>query len=188
MSKKFLLSSFWLAGVLFLSWALLRPSSNHISPEAAVAEKTVPVELASLGGLPIRIIENRGQAPGGVLYHASTAHHTVLFSAEAVSFRRTLDDATEQIVMRFLGADPAPTVEGTGRRSGRTNMYLGNDPSEWLTDVPTYSSLIYRELYSGVDLTFEGWQCGDVLMFRRQQTDAGIFYVCSKGHCARGGG
>jgi hypothetical protein len=156
MTKRFLLAGFSLAVVLLLLWTFLSPSSNHMSPGAAVTERTIPVELASLGGMPIRIIENRGQAPADVLFHASTAHHTVLFSAEAVSFGRTLDDATEQIVMRFLDSNPMPMIEGTGRTSSRTNMYLGNDPSEWLIDVPTYSSLIYRELYPGVDLTFEG--------------------------------
>ncbi len=37
------------------------------------------------------------------------------------------------------------------RMQGYSNYFLGNDPSKWQSRVPAYSSIVYREVYKGVD-------------------------------------
>jgi hypothetical protein len=39
---------------------------------------------------------------------------------------------------------------------GKVNYLLGDDPSKWVTDLPTYSDIVYNGLYPGVDLTYSG--------------------------------
>ena len=41
---------------------------------------------------------------------------------------------------------------------GRSNYFIGNDPSRWRRNVPQFSRVQYRNLYSGIDLDFYGKQ------------------------------
>jgi hypothetical protein len=34
------------------------------------------------------------------------------------------------------------------------NYFIGNDPSKWQANVPTYGSVLYRDLYPGIDLRY----------------------------------
>lgn len=36
------------------------------------------------------------------------------------------------------------------------NYFIGNDPSKWRTNIPTYAGVLYEEAYKGVDLKFYG--------------------------------
>jgi len=60
------------------------------------------------------------------------------------------------IRLRFAGANPNPTVEGLEPLPGTANFLLGDDPTQWRTNVPTYAAVAYRELYPGIDLVYRG--------------------------------
>ena len=59
-----------------------------------------------------------------------------------------------QLRLRFEGANPAATVVGEDRLAGVVNYFIGSDPARWHTAIPTYESVVYRELYAGVDLVY----------------------------------
>ena len=56
------------------------------------------------------------------------------------------------LALRFLGANPNVVVNGAERTPGNFNYFRGNDPARWQADVPGYGEIVYRELWSGVDL------------------------------------
>ena len=60
----------------------------------------------------------------------------------------------------LIGNDPSKlaTTPLTGLRElpGRTNYLIGNDPSKWHTDIPTYASVEYQQVYPGIDLLYYG--------------------------------
>jgi len=58
--------------------------------------------------------------------------------------------------LRFQAADPVPEITGLDRLPGIVNYFLGNDPSKWHSNLPTYAGIAYRELYPGIDLNYEG--------------------------------
>src|SRR5437016_11123222 len=60
--------------------------------------------------------------------------------------------------MRLVGANPAPEVAGVGELPGKSNYFLGNDPTKWRTNVSTYAKVEYREVYPGVNLVYYGNQ------------------------------
>jgi hypothetical protein len=66
------------------------------------------------------------------------------------------------IGLTFEGANPDPVVTGTGRLAGVSNYLRGSDPDGWLTGVPNYSRVTYRELYDGVDLEWYANRAGEV--------------------------
>ncbi len=58
--------------------------------------------------------------------------------------------------MQFVGANPAAQISGADELATKANYFKGNDSSGWLTDVPTFSRVRYREVYPDIDLEFYG--------------------------------
>ncbi len=54
----------------------------------------------------------------------------------------------------FVGADPVRPV-GTERAPGVVSYFTGPEEN-WLTGVPTFSSITYPDLWPGIDLVYEG--------------------------------
>ena len=57
--------------------------------------------------------------------------------------------------MSLLGASPK-AVTGQNRLMGRANYFIGRDPSKWLTAIPRYGTVRYREAWPGIDLSVSG--------------------------------
>lgn len=60
--------------------------------------------------------------------------------------------------LRMIGADPKAQVTGLDPLPSRSFYLEGKDPSNWRTNVPSYSRVQYTGIYSGVDLVFYGNQ------------------------------
>jgi len=55
--------------------------------------------------------------------------------------------------MEFEGANPHQRIEGGERLPGHVN-FLRGERSEWRVGIPTYGSVVYRELYPGIDMVY----------------------------------
>src|SRR5207245_821727 len=64
--------------------------------------------------------------------------------------------AHDLVRMRFLGANQEACLQEEEPLPGKVNYLLGNDPSKWHTDLPTYKGIRYSSLYPGVSLTYSG--------------------------------
>jgi hypothetical protein len=60
--------------------------------------------------------------------------------------------------MKFVGANPTPMLAGLDELPGKANYFIGNDPTKWRTNVPTYAKVQYQGLYPGIDLLYFGNQ------------------------------
>jgi len=60
--------------------------------------------------------------------------------------------------MKLVGADAGAAVEGVGESAGKVNYFIGDDPSRWRTNIPTFGRVRYREVYPGVDVVYYGNQ------------------------------
>jgi len=58
--------------------------------------------------------------------------------------------------LSFEGASRRGSLQAGQRLAGSANYLIGDDPSRWRTDVPTYASVLYTGLYQGVDLRYDG--------------------------------
>jgi hypothetical protein len=109
-------------------------------------------EAVSRGAeIPMFFMGNRGQAPAAVQFMVKGSGLTAYFLRGEVD----LDVAGGSLRMRLEGATPGHRVEGKGRLSGRANFLTGS-PSEWIVDVPLYESLVYRQVYPGIDVRYGG--------------------------------
>ena len=68
--------------------------------------------------------------------------------------------ANSQLVVRmtFEGADPQAEVVGLDKLPGIVNYFIGDDPSKWRTNIPTYQKVAYKNVYDGIDLVYYGNQ------------------------------
>ena len=51
----------------------------------------------------------------------------------------------------FEGAETSITVEEKYQNAVRYNYFLGNDPTKWQADVPTFGEITYQNIYPGID-------------------------------------
>jgi hypothetical protein len=103
------------------------------------------------GRLPLFFVparERPGEAAGYSLRQGGLTAH---FTPQQVSFEL----GRQALRMRFCGARSRPLLEGRQRQPGVVNYFLGDSPEGWRTDVPTYASIAYRDLYPGIDLIYD---------------------------------
>jgi hypothetical protein len=106
------------------------------------------------GKLPLRFEANAGQTGGQVKFLSRGSGYTLfLTSSEAV-----LALKKNTLRMQLLGADANAEATGVEKLPGTVNYFIGNDPKQWRTNVPTYGKVEYRNVYPGVDLVYYGNQ------------------------------
>ncbi len=57
--------------------------------------------------------------------------------------------------MRLIGADPQASASGEEALRGEVNLFDG-DVSQWRTEIPTFGTVRYDDVYLGIDLVYYG--------------------------------
>ena len=60
--------------------------------------------------------------------------------------------------LKLQGADANTVGRGVDQLPGHRNYFIGNDPSRWRTDVPTFRAVRYTDIYPGISVTYYGNQ------------------------------
>lgn len=138
--------------------------------------QTQPQVNQIYGRLPLSFEANQGQADSEVKFLSrGSGYGLYLTSTEAVlTFQSTRPasqvanktfqgaqsqiDSSQSVALRarLVGAHPPRQVEGLRQLPGKSNYILGNDPSKWLSNIPNYAGVRYRETYPGIDLVYYG--------------------------------
>jgi hypothetical protein len=143
---------------LILATMLLPPVSASAAVEPASTQNGQSEETAkaraleAYGQLPLFFIPNQGQVDERVGYYTQSGGQSLWFTADGVTMG--LPEAT--LRLEFLDAKPSVRLEGGNRLPGVVNYFIGNDPAQWRTSIPTYGRITYHDLWPGVDLTYEG--------------------------------
>ena len=64
--------------------------------------------------------------------------------------------STATVEMNLLGANSQARLVAEDSQQGKVNYFLGKDPSKWISNVPLYGRVNYKNVYPGVDLAFHG--------------------------------
>jgi len=138
--------------------------------------------MTSMSATPMAFTENQGQWGDKTLFKAETNGATFYFCKGEVAyfFIRNTDELIEYasieakqyeglpetshgprykqegllIRARFEGANQDVEIIGEGMLGHKSNYFIGNDPSGWQTNVPSYSNIIYKNIYPGIDLKY----------------------------------
>src|SRR4030042_2355173 len=150
--------------------------SMQISEKEDIEKSTKTRGLEEYGKLPLHFMKNSGQVSGKVLFYEKGSSHPTFFTKEGVylsllrtekkktiehdsSFgnKRTSKDLKSEFIKLIpLGANKAPEVLGGGLQKGKVNYFIGNDVRKWRTNIATYSTVLYREVYKGIDIRYYG--------------------------------
>ena len=65
---------------------------------------------------------------------------------------------TDVVRMNLAGASSTMHVTGMEQLPGTANYFIGNDPAQWHSGVPTFAKVKYAGVYPGVDLVYYGNQ------------------------------
>jgi hypothetical protein len=138
------------------------PSAN-----SSVARKIVP----NVASLPMFFEPNQGQSAPQVKFLARgsgyglflTSDEAVLKLQKPVYGSPTVTplpqpNPTSMIRMKLLGADGSAVVSGASPMRGKSNYFIGNDPSKWRTNIPQFARVEYQHVYPGINLVYYGNQ------------------------------
>ena len=131
--------------------------------ERGTDSDTAPSRARALdryGRLPLQFVENRGQLDPRVAYTVQGRDASVFLTSRGLTF--SLADTSDRdtgkrhvLKLDFVGADPEARPVGRGVTSSAVSFFRGS-PDEWVTGLRTYSSVVYRDLWPGIDLVYTG--------------------------------
>lgn len=120
------------------------------------------------GAVPLFFERNVGQTDAAVEYLSRGSGYTLFLTREeavllladlreeASEPEQAPDAGASVLRMRFTRGAGSSTPSGENALEGRVNYLLGDDPSAWLVDVPTYGSVRYGSVAPGIDLVYYG--------------------------------
>ncbi len=132
-------------------WASLIASSFLFSLTSLSALANTSITPPSM---PIAFEQNQGQAPAGVKFISRGASGMLFLSPSEITLRAPGKAAPFRL--KLQGATSTPSVVGTGERSGNVNYFNGSQSSAWLTNIPSYTQVTYRNVYPHIDLIVYG--------------------------------
>ena len=155
-----------------------RPEASYRSAEPTLATRRRVQE--AYGKLPLYFVENRGQLDAQVAYSIQGRDTSVYFANQGLTFaltgrrehagapdarfqpvawtRPALPAAAPQrwaVKLDFVGANPAVKPQGQDRTSAVVSYFKGPQ-ARWKTGLATYASVVYRDLWPGIDLMYSG--------------------------------
>jgi hypothetical protein len=151
----------------FVCGVIICASCLHAQAVSAPLQKasraTTARVIESYGKLPLTFEANAGQTDPQVKFLARGAGYTLfLESDKAVLALRSATQKSRHenavVAMRLVGSNSEARIEAADELSGKSNYFIGNDPKQWRTNVPTYAKVKYAGVYAGVDLVYYGNQ------------------------------
>ena len=153
-----------LAAGQVVPWAGSRPEAH--TKDAAVKA------AADYGKLPLSFELNKGQSDATVDFVARGKGYGIFVSPTGTVTsltKRAFEPAPGEeapplessvVKMGIVGGNADAQSAGVGKLPGVVNDYTGGDRSKWLTGIPTYGKVSYREVYPGIDLAYYGSKGG----------------------------
>lgn len=154
------------AGMVFL----LGASSSAPSGSGTAAPTGPAVSRPSLrrdrGRQPLAFEPNRGQVSSAqVQFLARGPGYTTFLTPNemVLTLRRPVTPAVRSVLrVQLVGANPQARAVGTDPLRGLTNYYVGRDPRQWLSGVPQFGRVTFRDVYPGIDLVYYGTTQGQL--------------------------
>jgi uncharacterized repeat protein (TIGR01451 family) len=128
----------------------------------ASARTAGPRAVENYGKLPLSFEVNQGQTDEQVKFLARGEGYTLfLTSQEAVLALQKSEVGGQRVTrttleMKVVGTNAKVRVMGAEELLGKSNYFIGNDPKEWRTNIPTYAKVRVEDVYPGIDLVYYG--------------------------------
>ena len=110
----------------------------------------------SLQNLPLYFIGNQGQVDERVAYYIHGATTSVYLTRGGIAFALKGSSESERgwaVHLDFENANPDVRITGRERTDAVVSYFKGR-PSEWKTGLATYATVVYEDLWPGIDLVY----------------------------------
>ncbi|NBG66245.1 DUF7948 domain-containing protein [Acidiluteibacter ferrifornacis] len=114
-------------------------------------------------------IENKGQWPKQVYFKANISSGGLFLEKTGFTYyfysngehehgsieedHNHLHEFKESVIKTtFLNINPCPKIIKSGEQSTLYNYFLGNDPKKWGAGAKAFETVIYKNIYEGIDL------------------------------------
>jgi hypothetical protein len=108
--------------------------------------------------VPLAFEPNRGQTDPRVKFVSRGQDYTMFLTGQDVVFALSSTAGKSSALQMTLKGAHAQLPVGLQPTGAISNYFIGNDPSKWRTDIPSYARVMYGQVYPGVDLMFYGNQ------------------------------
>jgi Beta-propeller repeat len=108
---------------------------------------------AIVAAQPLAFEVNQGQVDQSVKFLARARGYTALFTANESQVRIKGETLLR---MKLKNGSASPAIQGQELQVGKSNYLLGNDRSKWITNIPHYAKVRYRDVYPGIDAVYSG--------------------------------
>ncbi|MBW2147564.1 MAG: SBBP repeat-containing protein [Deltaproteobacteria bacterium] len=164
--------------LFLLLFGVISASSIHSPALAEIDSALKSKAITSYGKLPLSFERNEGQVDGRVMFLARWGGRVYWFTRKEVVLEFSVRDRESEKVaslrpmavpknvdnmrkrhavgISFPGSNPDVRMEGIDQQAGKVNYFTGEEKSGWRTNAPIYNKIIYRNLWNGVDLRYEG--------------------------------
>jgi len=112
----------------------------------------IPSAQTLLQKTDIQFIQNKGQFSKEILFST--------FPGNVFIFKNRV--TVNGIAIQFKNTNPHLKIRGIDQNEARFNYFKGNNSSKWKRDVPSYSKVLFKEIYHGIDLIFTGLKNGKI--------------------------
>ena len=131
------------------------PVGTSTTPADAVTQARLS---AAYGQLPLSFEANHGQTDSQVNFLSRGAGYELFLTPTKAVLSLKQGNTNSVVGMRIVGANSASQAVGVDKLAGVSNDFIGNDPSNWHTDIPNYGEVNYQGVYHGIDLMYHGDQ------------------------------
>lgn len=161
---------------------MMMAGSMQARSAAAEPESQSARPIRSAPRLPLAFVANQGQSNAAVRYQARALGGGVFFTQTGVTLalpssarratKRQKPTSKQQkqapesarakagppavVRLHYTGANPSPTIEGADQLPGVVNDLRGKARARQRTHVTTYAGVVYRQLYPGIDVRYDG--------------------------------
>jgi hypothetical protein len=127
-------------------------------PRAFAASSNRPE--AKLLSVPLSFEPNQGQAASTVQFLARGSGYALFLAPGKVvlNLERQQPASADTLRMSLIGANAKANAVGLAPQPGVVSYFIGDDPKNWRSGIPTYGKVEYPQIYPGVDLVFYGNQ------------------------------
>jgi hypothetical protein len=113
---------------------------------------------AGYGNLPLAFEANQGQAAAQVNFLAHGNGYNLDLTPGAAVLNLNQGSAQDTVTIQLVGANLSAPAAGLNELITKSNYLIGNDPSQWHTNIPNFGRVEYQGIYPGVDVVYYGNQ------------------------------
>ncbi len=120
------------------------------------ADSKITIHAETYGKFPLYFVQNNGQMDERIKFYGKGDRHTVFFASDGAYFS-VMDNLHPRIIKLIpLGAHKTSRIIAEDLQKSRINYLIGSDPGTWKTNIPTYKTINYKDVYKGIDMRFYG--------------------------------